>query len=109
MAVTSAREIFQKHMPAKLASTPDLAKKINATYKFVITGAETGTWVVDLTQGGGTIKEGEGEAKCTITIAATDLIDIINGKLNGQMAFMSGKLKVAGDMTLALKLNALLS
>ncbi|MBT6490533.1 MAG: SCP2 sterol-binding domain-containing protein, partial [Deltaproteobacteria bacterium] len=33
---------------------------------------------------------------------------IINGELNGQMAFMSGKLKVQGDMMLAMKLGSIL-
>jgi hypothetical protein len=32
---------------------------------------------------------------------------MVNGKLNGQMAFMTGKLKIAGDMGLALKLQNL--
>jgi len=47
-------------------------------------------------------------AKCTINITADDLVSIVNGKLNAQMAFMTGKLKVAGDMGLALKLGSLL-
>ena len=37
----------------------------------------------------------------------SDYLDMINGKLNGQMAFMTGKLKIAGDMGLALKLQNL--
>jgi predicted lipid carrier protein YhbT len=43
----------------------------------------------------------------TITMKQQDFLDMINGKLNGQMAFMSGKLKIAGDMGLALKLQGL--
>ena len=45
---------------------------------------------------------------CTVTMAENDFLDLISGKLNGQMAFMTGKLKVAGDMGLALKLNSFL-
>jgi putative sterol carrier protein len=43
-------------------------------------------------------------------VAATDadFLAIVNGKLNPQMAFMSGKLKVQGDMGLAMKLQQLL-
>ena len=37
----------------------------------------------------------------------SDYLDMVNGKLNGQMAFMSGKLKIAGDMGLALRLQNL--
>jgi hypothetical protein len=43
----------------------------------------------------------------TITIKATDYLDMVNGKLNGQMAFMTGKLKITGDMGLALRLQNL--
>src|SRR2546421_12231143 len=43
----------------------------------------------------------------TITMKESDYLDMVNGKLNGQMAFMTGKLKIAGDMGLALKLQTL--
>jgi putative sterol carrier protein len=43
----------------------------------------------------------------TISMKEGDYLDMINGKLNGQMAFMTGKLKIAGDMGLALKLQSL--
>jgi putative sterol carrier protein len=43
----------------------------------------------------------------TISMKESDYLDMINGKLNGQMAFMTGKLKIAGDMGLALKLQSL--
>jgi putative sterol carrier protein len=43
----------------------------------------------------------------TLTMTAQDYVDMTMGKLNGQMAFMSGKLKIAGDMGLAMKLQTL--
>jgi len=108
MAVSSVNEIFDKQIPARLQSKPDLAQKINSSYKFVVTGDGGGTWCVDLTHPGGKITAGDGAAKCTLTVGAKELVDIVNGKLNAQMAFMTGKLKVAGDMGLALKLGSLL-
>ena len=109
MAATNAKDVFENHLPGRLKSKPEVASKINSTYKFIITGDTGGTWVVDLTKPGGAISAGEGDAKCTITMASNDFVDLMNGKLNPQMAFMSGKLKVAGDMGLALKLGSLLS
>ncbi|MCL4233971.1 MAG: SCP2 sterol-binding domain-containing protein [Deltaproteobacteria bacterium] len=47
-------------------------------------------------------------ANCTITVAAADLLAITTGKLSGQMAFMTGKLKISGDMGLAMKLQKIL-
>ena len=43
----------------------------------------------------------------TMTMKESDYLDMVNGKLNGQMAFMSGTLKITGDMGLALKLQNL--
>jgi len=43
----------------------------------------------------------------TMSLAASDYVDLIGGKLNGQMAFMSGKLKIAGDMGMAMKMQTL--
>ena len=45
--------------------------------------------------------------KITMTMKESDYLDMVNGKLNGQMAFMSGKLKITGDMGLALKMQNL--
>ena len=43
----------------------------------------------------------------TMTMAGKDYVDLTLGKLNGQMAFMQGKLKIAGDMGLAMKMQTL--
>jgi putative sterol carrier protein len=40
----------------------------------------------------------------TITVSAQDYIDISDGKLNEQLAFMTGKLTAKGDMSLAMKM-----
>src|SRR5262245_18980641 len=54
------------------------------------------------------VKTGEHEKpNITISMKEGDYLDMINGKLNGQMAFMTGKLKIAGDMGLALKMKSL--
>jgi putative sterol carrier protein len=109
MAAANAKEVFETFLPERLKAKPDVVTKINSSYKFIINGDGGGTWVVDLTKPGGAISAGEGDAKCSITMAAPDFVDLMNGKLNPQMAFMSGKLKVAGDMGLALKLGSLLN
>lgn len=108
MAVTSPQELFSQQLPTRFKEKPELAEKINAVYKFVVTGDNGGTWLVDLTKAGGEITEGDGEAACTITVGGDDLVSIVNGKLNAQMAFMSGKLKIGGDMSLAMKLGSIL-
>ena len=107
MAIENIREYFENVLPERLSEKPDLSEKINATYKFAITGDESTNWVIDFTAGGA-VSEADADAACTITVSGSDFLDIINGKLNGQMAFMTGKLKVAGDMGLAMKLGSFL-
>jgi len=103
------KEIFESKISDNIKGKPDLASKINATYKFTVTGEDSGSWVIDLKTEGGDVRASEEDADCTITIKDTDLVDLMTGKLNGQTAFMMGKLKVAGNMGLAMKLNSILS
>jgi putative sterol carrier protein len=109
MAAESVRDVFERHMPEKLKGKPDVVAKINAIYQFNISGPNGGQWSVDCTQPGGAIAAGtSGAAKCTVVATDADFLAIVNGKLNPQMAFMSGKLKIQGDMGLAMKLQQIL-
>jgi putative sterol carrier protein len=64
---------------------------------------------VKLKDGKATVSAGETPSpNCTLTMAEGDFLDMVSGRLNGQMAFLTGKLKVAGDMGLALKLGSFL-
>ncbi len=105
----SVKDVFERHMPERLRSKPDLVTKINAVYQFNISGPGGGQWAVDCATPGGAVSAGaSGTAKCTVSCADGDFLNIVNGKLNAQMAFMMGKLKIQGDMGLALKLAQLL-
>ncbi len=109
MAAESVKDVFERHMPEKLKGKPDVVAKINAIYQFNISGPSGGQWAVDCTQPGGFISVGTSAgAKCTVNCTDADFLNIVNGKLNPQMAFMSGKLKIQGDMGLAMKLQQIL-
>jgi putative sterol carrier protein len=66
------------------------------------TGAD-GVIVID----GATISTTDGPADCTITLSLDDLESLISGDLNPTMAFMTGKLKIEGDMSVAMQLSQL--
>jgi putative sterol carrier protein len=109
MAASNVKEVFDTHIPDRLKAKPDVVQKINAVYQFNITGPNGGHWSVDCTTAEGRITEGQApNAKCTVTATDLDFMNIVNGKLNPQMAFMSGKLKIQGDMGLAMKLQQIL-
>ncbi len=55
-----------------------------------------------------TISNADGPADCTIKVKLEDLLDIIAGRKSAQAAFMFGKIKVEGDMGVAMKLSRLL-
>lgn len=98
------RAYFETTLPNDLKADPDKAKAIGATYKFAIDGA--GTWVVDLANL--TVTEADSDANCTVEVSSDDFSAILDKSLNPQMAFMSGKLKIKGDMGLAMKLGQVL-
>ena len=58
---------------------------------------------------GATISTTDGPADCTITLSLDDLESLISGDLNPTMAFMSGKLKIDGDMSVAMALSQLIA
>ena len=108
MSIT-CKDIFEDKIATRLAENPEVAEKIKASYQFELTGDEEGSWAVDLTEGAGKVLAGAIEdPSVTITMASTDFVDLVEGRLNGQMAFMQGKLKLKGDMSLALKLQQIL-
>jgi len=107
-------EVFAQ-LGERLRSRPELAKQVNAVFLWVITkgGKEETKWTVDLrTAGGGGIYEGEPKSDVkpgvTLTLSDDDMVDLVAGKLNAQQAFMSGKLKLKGNIMLTQKLQGLL-
>jgi putative sterol carrier protein len=101
----TVKELFDD-MPSKFNS--DAAQGLTAVYQFDITGDGGGKWYAAVESGTLSVVEGEHESpSLTITMGAQDYIDMGTGKLNGQMAFMTGKLKVKGDLSLAMKMKSI--
>ena len=101
--MASAREFFET-----LESRVDRSRTagMNNTYLFDIDGA--GKWTVSLDNGNVSVTEGEaGDPDCTITSSQENFERIVAGELNPTSAYMTGKLKVKGDMGAAMKLQKL--
>lgn len=99
------KEIFSQ-MPKQLNA--DAAKGMNSVMQFNLTGDGGGNYFVEIKDGAAKVGEGSHPSPhMTMTMAAPDYIDVIRGKLNGQMAFMSGKMKISGDMGLVMKMQTL--
>jgi len=75
------------------------------SYLFDIDGA--GQWKVDVDDGTVTVAEGAGDADVTISTSQETFEKIVAGELNPTSAYMTGKLKIKGDMGAAMKLQKL--
>jgi predicted lipid carrier protein YhbT len=73
---------------------------------FVLDGAGGGTWIGDPTDAPGA-RQGDGAADCTISLSAKDFVDLVEGRANGQQLYFQGKLRIDGNLGLALKLQNL--
>jgi len=94
----------------KSALDPSLVQKVKGIYQFDIKGAgsRTQSWLVDLKNGSGSIKAGTGPNDCLLSLSDDDFVDLFSGKLKAQSAYMQGRLKIKGNMGLAMKLELLM-
>ena len=89
---------------------PDKATGTNATIQYDVSGDGGGTWHAVIKDGTCAVNQGAAAApNLTLGMSSQDWLDMIGGKLSGQMAFMWGKLKLKGDMGLAMKVGSLFS
>jgi len=80
---------------------------INNSYLFDVDGA--GRWTVDVREGKVSVAEGGDSADCEISVTEENFEKILAGEQNATTAYMTGKLKVKGDMGAAMKLQKLFS
>jgi putative sterol carrier protein len=95
-----------------LSGSADVEKLrgMTATILFDVKGADAGLWTVDIDDGLVSLDEGKsGSPDVTVEAASEDLIALIKGDLNPMAAFMQGRLKVKGDMSVAMQMQKLFS
>jgi putative sterol carrier protein len=98
----SVQEFFQN-----LETRADSSKTagMNNSYLFDIDGA--GQWLVNVDDGKVSVREGGGDADATIHASQETFEKIVAGEQNPTSAYMTGKLKIKGDMGAAMKLQKL--
>lgn len=97
-------EKMQKHL------TPEIIDKTQATFQFEVIGEESGTWHVDLKNAPGKAAKGKPDftPDATLTMDSKDFFNMLSGQLKPANAFLSGKLKISGDMRKAMKMETLM-
>jgi len=93
-------------MPTRFKA--DRAQGVNAVIQYDISSEGGGSWHATIKEGSCTMTQGPAASPTlTLTMTAQDWLDMSAGKLSGQMAFMQGKLKLKGDMGLAMKVGSI--
>ena len=105
-------DMYLKWLPEQFKANPDVASKLKGTtgsFQFDLTGDGGGTWTLVLKDGALATQKGPPEkADCKITMSMENWRLLNQKKLDPQAAFMSGKLKFAGNMALVMKLGTIL-
>jgi putative sterol carrier protein len=96
----SVQEFFEG-LPARVPA--ERIAGMTNTYVFDIDGA--GTWTVAIADGAVAVAEGAGDADCTFSASEENFQKIVAGEQNPTTAYMTGKLKIKGDMGAAMKLQ----
>ena len=104
-AEMTPQEIMDK-IPS--AFQAEKAQGVTAVFQWDISGPQGGRWYVRIKDATCEVQPGDAEApNITISIADENFVRLLTGRLDGTMAFMTGKLKIKGDMGLATKLPQL--
>lgn len=105
---TEVGKVFDE-MEQRLKADPSKTKGMNATYAFDLAGEEPGQYHVKVNDGSTEFGQGIPEnPNITIGMKSEDFVQLAHGKMDPTMAFMSGKIKIKGDMGLAMKLQNIL-
>lgn len=100
--MATVKETFDL-MPSRFKA--EKAAGVNAVIQYDISGEGGGSWYAMIKDGTCSVSSGTAASpNLTLTMSGQDWLDMLAGKLSSQMAFMSGKLKLKGDMGLAMKI-----
>jgi putative sterol carrier protein len=98
------KDFFEKLLPSRFK--PEKAAGIDVTVQVNITGSNGGDWVVTIKDQKLEYKKGTHPSPTLeLKMEEADFMDLMNGKMSGEKAFITGKLKFKGNIGLALRLR----
>jgi putative sterol carrier protein len=106
--VTTPEDVFENRL-RRLEAEPQRIAGLSAKYRFEILGDSGGTWTLDIADSRAQLaRGGHGEPDIKMYVSVADFVAMANGELEGQEAFMTGKLRIRGNVTLAMRLQEIL-
>lgn len=104
--MSEATDRFVEELRSRI--DPTKAAGMTAVYQFAMSDVPEGVVHADIRDGQiNVLPGGAGNPSIVLTATSKDWLALMAGDLSGQMAFLTGKLKIQGDMTLALKLQSI--
>jgi putative sterol carrier protein len=104
MEAKTPKQFLEEILPSKFK--PEKTADFDVIAQLNLTGPNGGNWVLSLKNKILKVSEGtDPSPTLTLTIADTDFMDLVNGKLKSTQAFFGGKIHLSGDLVLALKLK----
>lgn len=105
MNATSLKQLFQS-LPGALDR--EAAEDLAAVYQFDLSGPHGAQYVLTIRDGTCVVEEGSHtDPHVTLSMAAEDCLKVLNGQLSGPAIVMTGRLRITGDVGLALQLKSL--
>ncbi len=97
---------FFDTLPGKL--DPEAAEGLDVVYQFDLSGTDGGQYQLQIRNGACQITEGtHPDPNVTLAMSGEDCLRVLNGQVSGTMIAMTGRLRISGEMGLALQLASL--
>lgn len=106
MASTSVQDVL-----GRIANIdPARVEGLQAVVLFDLSGEGGGQWTATIADGQVQVEEGQSSSPdVTLSMKAEDLVAVASGELNPVSAFMQGRITVSGDMSLAMRMQTILT
>lgn len=105
MKPTTVQEFFRR-LPEKLDA--DAAEGLTAVYQFDLSGPQGGHYQLVIDNGTCAVQEGmHPDPDVIIAMSGEDCLGVLSGRLDGPSVFISGRLRISGDLGLAMQLKSL--
>ena len=90
--------------------TDEVVNQMKGSFLFELSGSNAGSWLLDLKNSPGSVGPAgkDTQADVTMKMSSENMVSMFTGKLGATTAFMTGKLKISGNMGLAMKLEQLI-
>jgi len=98
-------EVMKNH---EIAFLPEKAEGVEAVIQFIFSGEQSGDYIVAIKEGACTVEQGQHEnPRMTLECEGQLYMDVVTGKADAMQSFMQGKIKLAGDLNVAMKLTSM--